>query len=136
MEKNSRISFCKRDVKGLLVALSLLLERQQYRLNDEKQCQEDIGDWLKENNIYYEAEFKLSAGGSGIVDFYLPNSRLAIEVKAAKRWSKLAVLRQCERYCLDDNVDGLLLATAKFQGLPAELCGKPSIVLLLSRASL
>jgi hypothetical protein len=136
MEKNSKISLVERDVKGLLIVLSSLLGRQQYRLNDEKQCQEDIGNWLSENNVCYVSEFKLSAGGYGIVDFYLPNSRLAIEVKAAKKWPKLKVLRQCERYCLDDDIDGLLLATAKFQGLPVELHGKPSMVFLLSRASL
>jgi len=61
---------------------------------------------------------------------------LALEVKVSKSWNKLTVYRQCERYCKDSRVKGILLATGSAQKLPAEINGKPSLVYLLSESAL
>ncbi|WP_194591721.1 hypothetical protein, partial [Vibrio anguillarum] len=88
----------------------------KYSLSDEVAAQDDIEKVLIKHGISYEREKHLS--DTDIVDFFLPESGVAIEVKAAKEWSKTRVHAQCERYCQHENVKGIVLATAKMQGLP------------------
>jgi len=113
--------------------LITLLQSGQYRVHDEKACQVDIETHLMSYNVPFEKEYNL---GTGIVDFYLPRSRIAIEVKAIKKWNKMSVFRQCERYCLSNEVDGLLLATGAALTLPDEINGKPTYVYQISETSL
>lgn len=121
------------EVADKLYNLSLLLSRGRYRLGDEKNCQEDMAKFLEVQGVPFYREHPLS---DGIVDFYLPRSRIGIEVKVSKQWSKMEVYRQCERYCTDSSVDALLLATASAQRLPELISQKPARVLLLSQTAL
>ena len=111
----------------------LLLKRGKYRLGDEKQCQEDVALWLESNKIPFKKEHRLN---DGIVDFYLIRSKIALELKVAKAWGHLPVYRQCEKYCSDPSVDGLLLATGAALALPELINGKPAAVFLLNETVL
>lgn len=102
----------------------------KYSLSDEVAAQDDIEKVLIKHGISYEREKHLS--DTDIVDFFLPESGVAIEVKAAKEWSKTRVHAQCERYCQHENVKGIVLATAKMQGLPKFIAGKPTKVFQMS----
>lgn len=110
-----------------------LLSTGRYCLNDEKKCQEDMSKVFDDNGITYKREFKLK---DGIVDFFLPNSGIAIEIKVSKSWGKLSVFRQCEKYCNDEKVKGLLLATGSAQNLPPTINDKPASVYFLSETGL
>ena len=107
-----------------LDALCSLLEREgRFDYSDEKICQNQIEEFLNRKGITFLREHELP--GAGITDFYFPNSRLVLEVKAGKGWSKRGVYRQCERYCGHPDVQGLLLATGKIQGMPESINGRP-----------
>jgi hypothetical protein len=121
------------DISERLYNLSVLISRGRYRLGDEKACQEDMANFLIAQGVPFYREHQLS---DGIVDFYLPRSRIGIEVKVSKQWGKMDVYRQCERYCEDPSVDALLLATASAQRLPELINQKPARVLLLSQTAL
>ncbi|ARM86122.1 hypothetical protein MARSALSMR5_04102 (plasmid) [Marinobacter salarius] len=116
-----------------LEALIGLLSRGQFDYADETRCQLMIENFLLECGAVFRREFQLT---DGIVDFFFPRSGLCLEVKASKQWSRRAVYRQCERYCKDDRVTGLVLATGRSQGLPELINGKPVRVFPLGAAFL
>ena len=106
--------------------LTQILSAARFDCQDELACQEQIERLLAEKGVGYRREHHLSQGN--IIDFYFPRSGLGLEVKVFKRWSKREVYRQVERYCSHDELNGLLLATAKAQGLPYSIHGKPVLV--------
>lgn len=120
-------------IQRKISSLSTLLQRGRYRLGNETQCQEDVASWLEKNKVPFKREHTLKYG---IVDFYLPRSKIALELKVAKKWGKLPVFRQCEKYCKDESVHGLLLATGAAMSLPQFIDGKPVSVFLLNETSL
>ncbi|ELA9885291.1 hypothetical protein QRL11_004556 [Vibrio parahaemolyticus] len=108
-----------------LEALIGILRKGKYEFADEKVCQEYLEEHFTNLGLRFEREYRLSDGRS-IIDFFFPNSGIGLEVKASKAWNKMGVYRQCERYCLNPEVTGLILATAKPQGLPEQIEGKPT----------
>ncbi|EKF9218930.1 MULTISPECIES: hypothetical protein [Vibrio] len=118
-----------------LEALIGILRKGKYEFADEKVCQEHMAEHFEAIGLRFEREYHLS-DGSSIIDFFFPNSGLGIEVKASKSWNKMSVFRQCERYCLNPEVNGLILATAKPQGLPESIEGKPARVYFLGGSAL
>ncbi len=109
------------------------LNRGVYSVSEELVTQNQIEQVLQAADIQYEREKIFE---TGTVDFFLPKEGIAIEVKANKQWNKLEVFRQCERYCKEESVKGIVLATAKIQGLPDKIEGKPAAVLQLSLGAL
>ncbi|MFA0809303.1 hypothetical protein [Microbulbifer epialgicus] len=101
----------------------LFLREGRFDYSDELICQNQIEKFLTARDIKYFREHSLS--GAEVTDFYFPNSKLVLEVKAGKNWSKRRVYRQVERYCAHPDVEGLLLATGKVQGLPEAINGCP-----------
>jgi len=101
---------------------------------DEVVCQNQIEEHLLKLEINYKREYRL--GDGGIVDFYFPKSGIGLEVKASKQWSKIKVFRQCERYCKNPQIKGLLLATARSQALPESIEDKPVEVFSLGVSQL
>lgn len=95
----------------------------RFDYSDEAICQNQIADHLNLHGIEFKKEHRLDQ--KNICDFWIPDGGLAIEVKAGKSWSKMNVYRQVERYCRCEQVNGLILATGKVQGLPDSICGKP-----------
>lgn len=111
-----------------LSELIAILRSKMIPYTTEKDCQAHIRDLLDSYGATYSAEYRL---GDDIIDFYFPRSKLAAEVKVLKSWSKIEVYRQCERYLKHDDVAGLLLVTAKSQGMPEKVCDKPVRVFYL-----
>lgn len=105
------------------VLYDLLLKEGRFDYVDETICQNEIEHFLRFKKIMFCREHELT--GSGICDFYFPTSKLVLEVKAGKNWSKRRVYRQCERYCQHESVNGLVLATGSIQGMPTSICDKP-----------
>lgn len=101
----------------------LLIKNGRFDYSDEKICQNQIEVFLSSHNINFIREFSIPQ--VGVTDFYFPRSKIVLEVKAGKSWSKRGVFRQCERYCSHPEVHGLILATGKIQGLPPVINGKP-----------
>jgi hypothetical protein len=110
------------DVNKKIEMLKQVLSAGKFDCADELRAQNQMAAFLESVGVIFHKEYSLK---EGIVDFFLPNSQIAIEVKANKQWSKTKVFRQCERYCRDERVLGLLLATAKSQTLPSTINGKP-----------
>ncbi|MCE7600598.1 SNF2-related protein [Vibrio fluvialis] len=128
-ESKPKASKPEKDINSLLK----LLQSGSFSVMDEKVTQSQIESLLTNSNVMFEREKRF---GSGIVDFFLPETEIALEVKANKQWSKMEVFRQCERYCKEQEVKGIVLATAKIQGLPNEIAGKPAKTFQLSLTSL
>lgn len=118
-----------------LQRLKEILRTSPISLSDEHQAQNDIEQILVDFKIQYHREYQLNISLDR-PDFYLPNSGLILEVKVAKAWSKIQVFRQCERYCSDERVKGLLLATGQAQGLPSRIMDKPAQVFQLAQGRL
>lgn len=114
-------------------ALISLLGRDRFDYVDEKICQVQIESFLTMHEACYIREARI---GNGYVDFFFPRSGLVLEIKACKKWNAREVYRQCERYCSDDKVTGLVLATGRSQGMPPEIAGKPVRVLSLGASFL
>ena len=129
IERERRENRMSRDEINLHETTDVLF-KGTYSLVDEVETQNDIEEVLRRNGIKFEREKRLSP--TDIVDFFLPETGVAIEVKAAKDWSKTRVHAQCERYCQHDSVKAIVLATGKMQGLPKFICGKPTKVFQLS----
>ncbi len=74
----------------------------------ELELQALIAAALTTDGFHYEREHRLSGGA---IDFYLPASRLGIEVKVDG--SPSAVTQQLFRYAEDDSIEALLLVTTR-----------------------
>lgn len=120
-------------VKHSMTGLLELLDRISIDYQEESAAQRQIEEYLTGSGAEFEREYRLD---DGIIDFYFPRSKIGLEVKALKSWNKKEVYRQCERYLQSDDLSGLVLATGRAQGMPAEVLGKPVVVYQLSRGSL
>ncbi|MDC5753585.1 SNF2-related protein [Vibrio europaeus] len=129
IERERRENRMSKDEISLHETTDILLSGK-YSLSDEMIAQDDIEKVLIKHGVEYEREKHMNE--SDIVDFFLPATGVVIEVKAAKDWSKTRVHAQCERYCQHDSVKGIVLATAKMQGLPKFIAGKPTKVFQMS----
>ncbi|MBO1897745.1 hypothetical protein HNW13_018565 [Shewanella sp. BF02_Schw] len=116
-------------------ALLVLIRQGKYEFADERICQQYMEEYFSQLGLTFLREYRLQDGLS-IIDFYFPNSGVGLEVKASKKWNKMAVYRQCHRYCKNEEIKGLILATARPQGLPESINGKPSIIYLLGENGL
>lgn len=111
-----------------------ILGQRAFDYVDESVCQEQIENHLKELNTLFEREFQLDKYSR--IDFYFPRSKIGLEVKAGKVWSKKEVFRQLERYAQYENVSGIILATGRMQGLPPVINQKPIRIFSLGAAHL
>ncbi len=112
-----------------------VLSRKSFNYIDEKRCQIEMAQLFESLSLNGIREHNFGKG-VGVCDFFFPQSGIVVEAKAFKSWSKRQVYRQCQRYCQQDDVKGLILATGKAQGLPPEINGKPVRVYQLGLGSL
>ena len=100
--------------------LADLLGRYWYRAPDEDVLQEGIALVLAENGVEFARERDLAGGR---LDFWADG--VAIEAKVGG--SLLALTRQVQRYCLCDEVAGVIVVSRRraHDGLPTLLAGKP-----------
>lgn len=106
------------------------LKNKRLYLQDEKILQEQIA------KIFHLAfadncrrEFRLDE--KNIPDFLLFNE-IAVEVKI--KGSKRLIYKQCERYCMFDQVKALVLITNRNMGFPPTINGKDCYFLKLGTA--
>lgn len=104
------------------------IHRSKVSLTDEKMTQVQVAEILRENEIPYVREHRLS--GEDIVDFLIDDT-LAVEIKL--KGQKRAIFRQLKRYATHDQVKGIILLTGISMGLPEEIEGKPTYIGSLSR---
>ena len=104
------------------------LQRGRYDLSHEKVTQAQMHAWLRRHNYEFEREHHLDA--TNIPDFF--HEGIAIEAKI--KGGKMAIYKQCERYCEFEAVRVLILCTNKAMGFPAEINGKPCYYINIGKA--
>lgn len=104
-----------------------------YPLQDEIQTHEKMHAVMVAAGLpFFEREFKLNKKDR--IDFYFPESGLGVEVKV--QGSPNEILKQLERYALNEQIKALLYVSGYFIGLPPEVNGKPLYSVHLSRGML
>lgn len=94
--------------------------------HDEKALQSQLANHLAP--LGFQREYRLDA--KNIPDFFLEG--VAIEVKI--KGGRMAIYRQCERYCKFDQVKSLILITNRAMGLPTTINDKPVYLFNLGKA--
>jgi len=96
----------------------------RYVTGNEIDLQEGLSRVFDLNQVSYLREYDLGPN-SGRIDFFLPNSRIGVELKV--QGSPTAVLRQLYRYTWSPDIDSLILVTARARlVLPQSILnGKP-----------
>lgn len=110
-----------------LATLATHLASFQFNFITEKDLQQAIEEALKQKGVEFAREADL--GPQGVIDFLV--GRLGIEIKI--KGSPSSVGAQVLRYCESDQVDGLLLVTAKARlaQIPPTVLKKPVRILAL-----
>ena len=98
--------------------------------HDERGLYAGLASALDAAGIPYERERTI--GPKSRVDFYLPTSRLAVEVKV--QGSEAAIFRQLTRYASCGDVDGILLVTTRgaLTRIPTTIANKPARALRIA----
>lgn len=103
------------------------LSSYRFLAHDERRLYEGLSHALTEVGFAFERERVLVYPDRrvGRLDYYLPATRLAIEVKV--RGQHAAVIRQITRYANHHEVAAVLLVTtmARLAHAPESLAGKP-----------
>jgi hypothetical protein len=103
-----------------------VISQYEFNINDEKELQVLMEKVLIENNIHAKREYSLEP--YGVVDFFYENVAFEVKIKGQKK----AIYRQCRDYCEHEDVNGLVLITARTMGLPPHINNKPCYVYSLS----
>lgn len=95
----------------------------RFHFDNESGLQDAVAKLLGDLGIPFEREFDLSPHGR--IDFYLPETRVGLEVKV--KGSPSDVLSQIHGYVQHEQIDGLLLVTARMRlgRVPRLINGKP-----------
>lgn len=115
-----------------LRALAALVAQARVDLANEKASQADLNALLI---AAYSAE-RVSREhrlGPGDIPDFLIDGRFIIEMKGMRHRAD-PVVRQLLRYARHDQVEGMVLATARAMVLPPQIGGKPLLVVNLGRA--
>jgi hypothetical protein len=120
-------------MNAIELAKALVAFRFQY--NNEKELQAGVFHALTVLEQPFVPEYALNPQDR--VDFYLPADGVGLEVKThdSKGGAGLtAVTRQLWRYAKSDEIKALVLITtrSKHRDLPAEILGKPLLVVYLN----
>lgn len=110
--------------------IASILRRTRLRISNEAWLQHDIEAALNKAGIDYAREKRLSPADRP--DFMC--GTVAIEAKA--RYAKRSIYRQLERYAAHDAVSAIILVSGTAMGMPAEINGKPVLVVSIGMAFL
>ena len=94
-------------------------------ISNEKDVQAQIDYQLK--SLGFQREHVLS---SGMIDLFYNGIGIEIKIKG----NKMSIYRQCERYCLDDEITHFILITNRAMGFPETINDKPCYVINISEA--
>lgn len=109
-----------------------LLGSFRYRFASEVALHDCIAEVLTGARVAFEREWPV--GPRDRLDFYLPATRVALEIKVAG--SIDTARRQVERYLAHPEIDGAVLAASKAWArgvFPHEMAGKPVAIAFLQR---
>jgi hypothetical protein len=115
------------------IHIKRLLEQNPVSLDGEKAVQARIAELLEACAIPFTREVRLS--DKDVIDFMAGSSEphpIGIEVKV--KGDRRQMLRQMKRYAAHDQVEHLLLVTAKATGMPPKLNDKPITIVSLGAA--
>lgn len=104
------------------IALVRMLQGCRLDLSSEKHLQEGIELALRNNDVIFEREKRLSP--RDIPDF-LAEGGIVIECKMRNKTKKMAIYQQISRYAACEEVTAIILASNVSMGLPSEINGKP-----------
>lgn len=105
-----------------------ILSNYRFSLQNEKKLQSEIAAKLDELGVSFKKEYCLD--NKNIPDFFIDG--IAIEIKI--QGNAKQIYKQCERYCLFNEVKSLILITNRSMGFPAEINNKPCYVLKLGKS--
>src|SRR3954469_19631495 len=111
-------------------AIAKAIKGKRFNLQDEKELQIQMFNYLSELTIPVEKEHHLDS--KNIPDFFFPDQGIALEVKI--KGSARHIYAQCERYTCFTEVKGIILITNRSMGFPAEINGKPAYFIKLGTA--
>lgn len=116
----------------MIVAIAAAVRGFRFRYASEDELQRGIAKALAGAGFVVEREVRLD--GASRIDLLV--DRVGIEVKVDG--NARTVARQCARYLAHEPLDGLILVTNRVRHLrlPAEVNGKPIIVIELAGAGL
>lgn len=109
----------------------LLLRKEKFELQDEKILQLQLLALFHNHIPTDEIEKEFYLDDKNIPDFMLFGN-IAVEVKIKGR--KIAIYKQCERYCQFDQVNELILITNVNMGFPEEINNKNCYVHNLAKS--
>jgi len=104
-------------------ALCQLVKKAAIDNLSENDCRSIIEMLFIKYDVVFRKHYALAEGY--VPAFYLPRTKLVLDIKADKSLSRDSIYRECERYCLSDDVSGLVMASG-IQGLPSSIHGKPT----------
>lgn len=114
---------------SIMYSYCSFLRRYKYTHGTEKVFQDGIEKALIAEGVKYEREHRLS--DKDIIDFFLPNLGVGIEVKIKGSFSQF--VRQIQRYSKHEQIKAIILAScsARTPELPSAIQGKPATILRL-----
>lgn len=113
-----------------LDAIVKTLSWVKFPLQNEKLLQAEISKVLP--LCMREYTLHDSNGACGTIDFFSIRSGVGVEIKI--QGGKKQIYRQVKRYCDSFEIKALVLVTNRSMGLPAEINGKPCVVVNLGEA--
>jgi hypothetical protein len=116
-------------VPSICDIIEKFFKKNRFSLEDEKKLQIEIELRMLLYEIRFHREKQLDK--ANIIDF-LVFDKVGVEIKL--KGSKVAIYRQCERYCNFDQIKALFLITNKSMTLPPQINGRSCYVLNLSEA--
>ncbi|MBQ4826594.1 hypothetical protein J4729_18885 [Leisingera sp. HS039] len=111
--------------------LAGILRGHRYPTTTELALQDAIEQRLQDCGVTYERECIM--GPKDRIDF-LAAGQIGIEAKT--RYPRRQIFRQLERYCDGHGLQGLILVTGTYLGLPEQINGVPLFLVSTGRAAL
>lgn len=116
--------------------LALGLGKMRLPLNTEKEMQDAVEKYLQSEGIPYSREFIYD--DKNIFDFFVEKDLLGntinLVIETKLKQPKRKIYDQCERYCLLQNVQNLILITNTSMGFPKQINGKDCYVVNCGKA--
>lgn len=103
------------------------IERHRWPLSSEKDLQEIFHAALLAAGVPARREVRLD--DKNIIDVMIGPVGVEMKIRGERR----AIYHQCERYCMFEKVESLVLATSRSMGIPQFINCKPVMVASLSR---
>lgn len=109
--------------------LKKLFKAVRFDITNEKRLQIEIADQFDRHGIVYTKEYPLK---KGIIDFYIPDIKVGIEIKIKGR--ALDIFHQLDNYAECNDIHSFVLITSKPLTMPEKLNKKTLSIINISTA--